>query len=142
MKRLLFFTPMFFAILTVSAQQPGVQPDDPAFIAKYANFNFKGKFASVIESDGINNYFLLDFSQLPTRFDRVYFMNVSFASKEIINIDPDLNKTRVCFMANVKYDQNEVLAIYDDIKKKVVETSFSLPADKKAEWLKNNDKYN
>jgi len=88
MKLVLFFALMLLANITTSAQQIGVQPDDPSFVAKYADLDFNGKFATTIIKDDANNYFLLDFSLLPTRFDRVFFMNLSFSSEEIINIDP------------------------------------------------------
>jgi len=142
MKLVLFFALMLLANITTSAQQIGVQPDDPSFVAKYADLDFNGKFATTIIKDDANNYFLLDFSLLPTRFDRVFFMNLSFSSEEIINIDPVVTRNRVCFMSNQKYSEVDVLKIFDEIKGKVVAISSSWSDDKKAEWLKDNDKYN
>jgi hypothetical protein len=127
--------------LTLSAQQTGIQPADPAFIAKYANFDFKGNFAAAIDKDAANNYFLLDFSKLNSRFERVYFMNLSFSYDEIINIDPDIYKNRVCFMSHKNYSEADVLKIFDAIREKVLSAATSWSEDKQSQWLNVNDKY-
>ena len=141
MIRILFFTLIFIANLSVGAQSFGIQPDDPAFIAKYENFDFRGKFAATILKDDVNNYFLLDFSKLVTRFDRVYFLNLSFSSMELINIDPVITKEKVCFMSSQKYNEVEVLNLFEDLKNKVAGVSIAWSDDQKSEWLKENDKY-
>ncbi|MCX6305712.1 MAG: hypothetical protein NT040_12185 [Bacteroidetes bacterium] len=141
MIRVLFLALIFAASLTARAQQEGFQPDDTAFISKYANQDFNGKFALTIGRDTTNNYFLLDFSKLPDRFDRVFFMNLSFLSEELVNIDPVVTKNRVCFMSNKKNKEDDVLKLFEDIKNKVTGTSSAWSNEQKSEWLKENDKY-
>jgi hypothetical protein len=141
MKRVIFLFVMLVALLTVRAQEVGVTPGDPAFMEKYAKFDFKGKFAAAIDKDAANNYFLLDFSKLPARFERVYFMNLSFSSDKLVNIDPDIAKSRVCFMSSNKFTVDEVIKTLDEIKEKVSSVASSWPEDKKSTWLKENDKY-
>ncbi len=141
MIRILFFTLIFIANLSVCAQSFGIQPDDPAFITKYENFDFKGKFAAKILKADVNNYFLLDFSKLPARFDRVYFLNLSFSATELINIDPSVTKDKVCFMSNEKYNEVDVLKVFDELNIRVAGISNSWPDNQKSEWLKDNDKY-
>jgi hypothetical protein len=127
--------------LSLSAQKSEILPADPAFIAKYANFDFKGNFSAAISEDDTKNYFILDFSKFPTRFERVYFMNLSFSSDEIVNIDSDIAKDRICFMAYKKYKAADVSKIFDEIKTKVTLVASSWSEDKKAQWLSVNDKY-
>jgi hypothetical protein len=141
MKRILLLALLLMTMPELNAQSQAFQADDPAFIARYANFDFKGKFAAVIGKESPNNFFMLDFSSFATRFDRVYFMNLSFSSDELINIDPDITKNRVCFMANEKYPVAEILKLFEKLKANVQSVSASWPEDKKAEWLKGNDKY-
>lgn len=141
MKRLIFLIIILVASIAVRAQQGGVNPDNPAFIEKYAKFDFKEKFASVIDKDAVNTYYLLDFSKLPARFDRVYFMNLTFSYDKLVNIDPDIAKTRVCFMANGKYAGEEVIKLFDEILQKVISASSSWSEDQKSAWLTENDKY-
>lgn len=141
MIRILFFSLIFIARLTVSAQNFSIQPDDPAFISKYENFDFKGKFAATVFKDEANSYFLLDFSKLTSRFDRVYFLNLSFSATELINIDPSVTKDKVCFMSNEKYNEVDVLKVFDELNIRVAGISNSWPDNQKSEWLKDNDKY-
>jgi hypothetical protein len=141
MIRTFFISLVLITNLAVRAQQPGIQPDDPAFILKYENFDFHGKFAAMIGKDEANNYFLADFSKLPSRFDRVYFMNLSFSSPELVNIDPVITKDKVCFKASVKNNETEVIKLLEGIEQKVMATSSSWTEAAKSDWLKNNDKY-
>lgn len=141
MKRILILALLLMAMLELNAQSPAFQVDDPAFIARYANFDFKGKFVAEIGKESPNTYFLLDFSTLSTRFERVYFMNLSFSSDELINIDPDITKNRVCFMSNDKYPVHEVLELFEQLKANVRSVSTSWQEEQKFEWLKGNDKY-
>jgi hypothetical protein len=141
MNRILFLAIILFANLAVCAQQTGVEPNDPAFIAKYATFDFKGNFSSAIDKDAAKNYFLVDFSRLPSRFDRVYFMDLSFSANEIVNIDPVITKDRVCFSASKKYSEDEVVKIFGELEKKVKDASSAWSEDKKSAWLQKNDKY-
>ena len=141
MKRVSFLAMMLVACVTLSAQQPVVQPDDPAFIAKYANLDFRGRFALAVDKDASNNYFLLDFSKLSTRFEKVCYMNLSFTYHELVNIDPDITKTRVCFSASRNYAETEVIKLFDEIKEKVNSMAASWSEDRKSDWMKSNDKY-
>ena len=141
MIRVFIFTLSLLVNLTLSAQQSEINPAYPGFITKYANFDFKGSFAAAIDKDAANNYFLIDFSKLNSRFERVYFMNLSFSYDEIINIDPDINKNRVCFMSHKNYSVADVLKTFDAIKEKVLLTSSSWSEDKESQWLNVNDKY-
>jgi hypothetical protein len=141
MNRILFLAFVLFASLTVFSQHGVVDPNDPAFITKYASFDFQGKFSSAIDKDAANNYFLVDFSRLPSRFERVYFMDLSFSANEIVNIDPVITKDRVCFSANKKYSEDEVLKIFGELEKNVKSASSAWSEDKKSAWLQRNDKY-
>ncbi len=142
MTRAFFLALILFVSVAMSAQDnKGIQPEDPAFIAKYADFKFMGQFAVSIEQNDLKKYFLLDFSIFTSRFERVYFMNLSFTSKEIINIDPDITKDRICFMSDRTYPETEIKAIFDDLKKMTITVATTMPEAEKLRWLKENDKY-
>ncbi len=141
MKSLLVFTLILLGAFAMNAQNTGIDPGDASFIQKYQNFDFKGRFAVMIDHQDQNNYYLLDFSQFSSRFEKVYFMNLSFSNYRIINIDPDIAKSRVCFMSNVKYSETEVVAIFDDLKKNTSAIANQWTVEEKAKWLKENDKY-
>ena len=141
MLRALFLAMVLITNLGLHAQVEGIQPNEPSFISKYADMDFKGKFALPIEQNALNNYYLLDFSKLPSRFEKVYFMNLTFSSGELINIDPVITKSRICFMSNKLYPEAEVIAVFEKIKKAVGDTTAAWTDARKTEWLKGNDKY-
>ena len=141
MIRNLFLTLTLMACLTLNAQQNDVLPGDPAFTAKYADVDFKGNFTLAVGKDASNNYYLVDFSKFASRFERVYFMNLSFSYDELISIDADITKNRVCFKAGLKYAGPEVIKIFDEIKNKVTITAAAWSDDREHQWLNANDKY-
>ena len=141
MIRVFFLSLLLIANVMTFGQQADIRPGDTAFTAKYAKFDFQGNFAAVIEQDAMNNYYLLDFSLLPTRFERVYFMNLSFLSQELVNIDPEVSKNRVCYLSNRKYEADRILKILTGIKAKVIYTASTWTETEKAQWLTANDKY-
>lgn len=141
MKQLLLFSLILLGTLTINAQNGGIQPDDPSFIKRYENFDFKGQFAVLIDKDTRNNYFLLDFSKLSSRFERIYFMNLSFTSSKIVNIDPHVTRDRICFISNQIYHDADILKIFDELKSKTTDISATWSQDEKSKWLKENDKY-
>jgi hypothetical protein len=141
MKCFIFFSLIFVGTLTVQAQSKGIDPGDASFIQKYENFDFKGQFAVLIEQYDPNNYFLIDFSKLSTRFERVYFMNLSFTNYKIVNVDPDISKNKICFMSNKLNSEKEVIAIFDELKKKTSIVADTWSEAEKSKWLNENDKY-
>ena len=139
--RIFFIAMILFSGIVTRAQQEAIDPHDSVFIKKYAGFNFKDKFAVPIGRYEVNNYFLLDFTKLKSRFEKVYFMNLCFTVNKLINIDPDIAKTRVCFMANKKYDENEIITQFDELIKQTSVINSTWSQDEKNKWLKANDKY-
>lgn len=123
------------------AQTFNIDPNDPAFIEKYASFDFKGKFAAKAESDEKNNYYLLDFAQLPGRFEKVYFLNLSFKTIEIVNLDANLLYNTIWFLSNKSNPEKQVIDLFLDLKKRSLEAATSYSDQQKAQWLKDNDKY-
>ena len=128
-------------IPVLRAQQFNIDPNDPAFIKKYASFDFKGKFAVKTECDDRNNYYLLDFSLLPGRFEKVYFLNLSFKTTEIINLDANISRDKIWFLSDKRNPEKQVIELFLDLKKRSLEAATSYSDQQKAQWLKDNDKY-
>ncbi|MEI6682754.1 MAG: hypothetical protein WCO44_09005 [Bacteroidota bacterium] len=141
MVRFFFTFLLVVASIAMKAQSDGIHPGDPGFKEKYAGFDFKGHFAMVIDRDAENTYFLLDFRQLPSRFERVYFMNLSFGNYKIVNLDPVVTEDKICFKSNKQYGEREITAIFDDLKKRTTEVSVDWAESIKQKWLTENDKY-
>ena len=126
---------------SVKAQQFNIDPNDSVFIRKYASYDFKGKFAVKAESDDRNNYYLLDFSNLPGRFERVYFLNLSFKTTEIINLDANISRDKIWFLSDKRNPEKQVIDLFLDLKKRSLEAATVYSDQQKAQWLKDNDKY-
>jgi hypothetical protein len=144
-KLLILLTGLFFlGTGTISAQQNTpvqIDPGNPAFQESYRHFDFKGQFASLVLEDTENNYFLVDFSKLPGKYEKVCFMNLSFGEGKIVNIDSDLSHDKIWFLSNKKYEAADILKIFSSLKAKTDLSSQTLTGEQKSAWLKANDKY-
>ncbi len=147
MKKFLFILTGFLLLgfsARVSAQQNDetvIDPGNPSFQATYRNFDFKGNFAATAIHGDVNNYFLVDFSKLTGKFEKVYFMSLSFGEPRIVNIDSDLSHDKIWFQANKSYREPDILHLFVTLKEKTDQYSKTLTDEQKASWLKANDKY-
>ena len=134
----------FLGTGTLCAQQGNevqIDPGNPAFQALYQNFDFKGNFSSLVLQDAENNYYLVDFSKLPGRYEKVFFMNLTFSEGNIVNMDADLGHDKIWFLANKKYAEKDILKLFSTLKEKTDRSSQTLTGEQKSAWLKANDKY-
>jgi hypothetical protein len=140
MKR--FATSILF-LLAVSGAfcQSEIKPGEPGYIDQFSKLNFNGKFALLVETDARSNYFLLDFSILKSRFERIFFMEKSFSVNEVVNLGFEAEKDRVCFKAAVNYSETEILQQFDLLLEKTKKISASWNDSEKSAWLLKNDKY-
>jgi hypothetical protein len=128
--------------ITIRAVSAGtVDPSDPAFRAGYAGISFGDQFSLMVISDATNNYYIVDFSKLPTKFQKVYFMNLIFGEKKVVNIDSDLSQERIWFLSNRNTPEEEVTNLFLSLKQKTDEKSAGMSAAEQEAWLKSNNKY-
>jgi hypothetical protein len=118
-----------------------VDPSDPAFRAKYAGISFGDHFSLMVLSDATNNYYLVDFTWLESKFQKVYFMNLVFGEKKIVNIDSDLGQDRIWFLSNKKNSEQEITDLLLSLKQKTDRKSEEMTAAEQEAWLKANNKY-
>jgi hypothetical protein len=119
-----------------------IDPEDPGFREKFSHQNFDGKFYLLAVKDAVNNYYMVDFTQLPEKFERVYFVNLVYKSDKIVSIDSDLSQDRVWFLVNNKYSAKEADAQFDQLREKTLKAATTLTAEEKANWMARNDKFN
>lgn len=140
MKHIIAFSLVFFSAFCGWTQHV-ILPGEPGFPEQYADYDFKDKFATLIATDELNNYYLADFKEMPSRFERIYFMNMSFSADHLVNLYFDDEKNIVCFKAHVKYPEADILAKLEDLLTKTRLVYNTYTPDQQTEWLKNNDKY-
>jgi hypothetical protein len=123
------------------APADSIDPADPAFRARYASIPFKDHFSLKVASDKSNNYYIVDFGSLASRFQKVWFLNQVFSQHRVINIDSDITQDRVWFMASNQYPEKDVQELFLNLKKRTEEQSASMTKEEQEAWLKKNDKY-
>ena len=128
-----------FAIGQVNAPA-SINPEDPAFRQKFSQLTFDGKFYIKAVVDATNDYYLVDFSQFPEKFERVYFVNLVFKSDKIVNIDHDIFQDRVWFLVNNKVSGKEAGAEFDLLRDKTLKASETMTKEEKDQWMLKNDK--
>ena len=147
MKKAPFFC-ILMILLTFSfvrgqeAKTSTINPEDPAFREKFSHLNFDGKFYLLAIKDAVNNYYMADFTQLPQKFERVYFILLVNKSDKIVSIDSDLSQDRVWFMVNNKYSDKEAGVRFDQLRDQTLKASATMTEEEKASWMLKNDKFN
>lgn len=140
MIRTIFTTLLLLIGLGLSAQDM-FRPGDPSFDARYDSLNMNGQFAIRALADQGTGYYLIDLTVLPSRFARVYFMETSFSSPALVNIDPDLSKKRIWFKTPLNIPEPDALAELNLFRDDAVQKANSWTPGQQAEWLRINDKY-
>ncbi len=132
---------LFSLLHSTSFTQDFIAVDDPGFHAKYASFDFHERFAVRIQSDRINNYYLINMASFSNRFEKVWFMNLTFSEHQLVNVDPDITKSYVVFTSPVTFQEKEILKLLDDLKERTVKKSATMTDEERERWLGKNDKY-
>ena len=148
MKKTIFRTALLLIFLLLifpaCAQEIGekyINPADPQFLAKYNHLQFNDKFVLLAESDATNNYYIADFSKLKSRFEKVFFLNLTFQTQKLVNLTADLSTERIWFLANHQYSEKEIIALFIRLEEQTEKKNVDLTEDEKKGWLKDNDKY-
>lgn len=118
-----------------------INPQDPAFREKFSQVSFDNNIYILAVRDQFSNYYMADFTQFSSRFEKVYFVTLTASSGKIISIDNDLSQPRPWFMADNTYTDKEIATEFNDLKEKTLNASSSMTAEEKTSWLLKNDKF-
>lgn len=121
-------------------EQPvsGTDDDYPLLIIDHREFG--SDFCLLKASDSKANYFVIDLEKLPSDFDKTYFLSLVFELDEVVSIDSDFDKNYMWFKAFKIYEPDDILAKFKRLKSKTEHASKEFSDDKKALWLKVNNK--
>jgi len=131
---------LFFGT-SLKAQDVYINPQDSSFRAPFEKIEFGERFSVLAISDANNNYYIADFTQLPSRFEKVWFMEQIFKDDQVVNIDGDLEHRHIWFMAKKGVAADVVEEYFSALKKKCLEKSSQWTEAEKTEWMKKNNKY-
>lgn len=104
-------------------------------------YSFDGAFTRYIKEDGTSDYYLVDGSLLPSRFERIYFMEQSFTFSELINMGFNPDCDRICFKADKQYDRLAIMARLTECRDKTRQISREWSIEQQQKWLQEHDKY-
>jgi hypothetical protein len=125
----------------ILAQDVYINPCDPDFRARYGSLEFGDKFSLLALSDQDNNYYIVDFTKLPTRFEKIFFLNLVFRSDKVVCIDSDLAQNRIWFSANRQVQETKIRDTFLELKKKSTDAASLFTEEEKTQWMSKNDKY-
>ena len=145
MKRIVIFIfLMLFSGIGLMAQQPqGMvdDPTDPVFRAKFETVDFQGSVAAEVLDDATKRYYLVDMKQFPSRFEKIWFLNLVFSDEMIVNMDSDISQDRMWFMAFKRYPAKEVLAHFESLKTQTHKVGKQMTSAEQKQWMEQHDKY-
>ncbi len=102
---------------------------------------FEGRFSVMFHSDENYDYYVIDLTRFNDRFERVYFMNLTYAESKIVNIDADIGNDKTWFKAYYTHKEAEITCLFNELKEKTDNASLGMTSDEKAAWLAQNDKF-
>lgn len=136
---LLIMVSIFFADRQVlQAQQQG-SPLETYLTFEQNDFN--GRFAVMVVTDNEYDYYVTDLTKFKERFEKIYFLNLSYKDNRLVNIDPDFEKDQMWFKAHYIFPENDILCLFDDFLKETFDVSSSWTDLQKHDWLLQFDKY-
>lgn len=139
MKKILFLLLIVSGIQSFAQQSPASDDSTPRLV--FSQEEFGNRFAVLAEDDQIYNYYVTDLTKMPTRFQKVYFLNSVFADREIISIDSDLSKDQLWFKVPATVSEQDALCMFDDLKSEAVKVEGAMTEEERQSWLAGHDKY-
>jgi hypothetical protein len=108
-------------IMTANSQSENKAPvgnNQPANSMVFNQREFADRFSVLFTSEDDYDYYVIDLTKLKDRFERVYFMNLTYQDNRIINLDPDVEKDQIWFKSFHKYNETEINCLFNDLKEK------------------------
>jgi hypothetical protein len=102
---------------------------------------FEGRFSVKITSDGDFDYYVIDLTHFSDRFERVYFINKTYAQSKLVNMDQNVDKDQYWFKAYYIYREEDITCIFKDLKEETLGISEKMTPAEKSSWLASNDKF-
>jgi hypothetical protein len=103
--------------------------------------DFGSRFSVLFYSDDNYDYYVIDLTKLGDRFERIYFMNLTYADARIVNLDADIEKDQTWFKAYYKYKDEEITCLFKDLKEKTEDARIGMTVEEKSAWMAKYDKF-
>ena len=98
-------------------------------------------FAVIKSVDNTNTYFTADLMQLPTFFEKAFFLDLIFSDNQLVVDKSILSGASIELFSSLEHDPSAVLVSLKAYQEKAIEAETNFSAEKKAELLKKYDKF-
>jgi hypothetical protein len=107
----------------------------------FSQEEFQGRLSVLFYSDSNYDFYVIDLTSFKDRFEKVYFMNLTYSDPRIFNIDGDLDKDQTMFKSYYTNKETDITCLFKDMKAKTDEAGLKMNAEEKSAWLAANDKF-
>jgi hypothetical protein len=107
----------------------------------YNQKDFGDRFSVLVYSVDNYDYYVVDLTKLGGKFERVYFMNLTYSNPRLVNLDADIEKDQTWFKSYFKYSEDEITCLFRDLKAKTDEARLGMTSGEKSAWMNKNDKF-
>jgi hypothetical protein len=98
-------------------------------------------FISLVSSDSENRYFEVDLKQLPTFFEKAFFLDLLFKDTVVIVQNSNLKNGSMPLICNNKLETAKVKLHIEGFKEKAIKAGIGKSESEKAIFEKQHEKY-
>ncbi len=98
-------------------------------------------FATITSSDATNTYFSVDLTQMPSFFERAYFLDVVFSDPKLVVNNSNISGSSIELLSSKEYDSAQILETLQTYSEKAIAAGKSLSPAKKNELLRKYEKF-
>jgi hypothetical protein len=142
--KIVFLILMSIMILAASGQSVNTKPaggNAQASALVFDQKEFGDRFSVMNFSENDYDYYVIDLTKLADRFERIYFLNLTYKDQRLINLDADIEKSQIWFKAYHQFNETEINCLFKDLKEKTAQTCQGMTSEEKSAWLAKNDKF-
>lgn len=110
-------------------------------VLEFDQQEFGDRFSVLFTSQGDYDYYVVDLTKLGGRFERIYFLNLTYSESKIVNLDSDIEKGQTWFKAYYNYTNEEITCLFEELKEKTTEASQNMTVEEKSTWMIKFDKF-
>lgn len=102
---------------------------------------FGERFSVLTYTDVNYDYYAVDLTKLGGKFERVYFMNLTYEDPRLVNLDADLSKEQTWFKSYYTNKEDVITCLLKDLREKTDKASISMTSDEKSAWMNKYNKF-
>jgi hypothetical protein len=142
--KIVFLILMSVMVLASNGQSVDKKPVSgkaPAIPLVFDQKEFGDRFSVLFYSEGDYDYYAVDLTKMKDRFERIYFVILTYDDLKVVNIDSDIEKDQIWFKTFYQNKEEAITCLFKDLKDKSAKAGQDMTAEEKSAWLAKNDKF-